>query len=405
MTRRTLALLVVFAMLSMFLAPTMAMGERGYERKIVMFDGSVNESAKRLLTDRAGGYYEKSLPMIDGAVVMIPTKAVKTLKRMPGVARVEDDVRVFTLGKPDNGGVGKSALKLSAQTMPWGVDRIDAELAWNTSVASGVKVAILDTGIDLDHPDLIANIKGGYNAIKPRRSADDDNGHGTHVAGIVAAADNGKGTVGAAPAASLYAVKVLDRYGSGWTSDIIEGIQWCIDNNIRVINMSFGYHPKYGANETLHSVIKAAHDKGIIMIAAAGNNGPELNSVNYPARFEEVIAVSATDRYDKFAYWSSSGPEVDLAAPGSEIYSTYKGAKYTTMSGTSMAAPHVAGTVALTLAAPVRFDKNANGLWDKTEVIESLLSTADDLGAAGFDNYFGYGLVDAEECATGITRN
>jgi len=404
MTKRGFALLVVFAMLAAFVAPTMAMGERGYERKIVVFDKKVNEPAKQLLAERAGGYFEKSLPLIDGAVVLVPAKAEKSLKRMPGVLRVEDDVKVFALGKPSRSS-GKPAPAQPSQIMPWGVDRTDAELAWSTSTAAGIKVAILDTGIDLDHPDLIANVKGGYNAIKPSRSADDDNGHGTHVAGIVAAANNSIGVVGMAPGASLYAVKVLDRNGSGWTSDIIEGIQWCIDNNIKVINMSFGYHPKYGANETLHDVIKTAHGSGIVMVAAAGNNGPEENSVNYPARFDEVIAVSATDRYDNFAYWSSSGPEVDLAAPGSEIYSTYKGAKYVTMSGTSMASPHVAGTVALTLAAPVRLDSNGNGRWDKAEVIESLLSTADDLGPTGFDNYFGYGLVDAEECATGVTRN
>lgn len=405
MTKRGFALFVVFAMLATFVAPAMAMGERGYERKIVVFNKTVNETTKQLLAERVGGYYEKSLPLIDGAVVLVPAKSEKVLKRMPGVLRVEDDVKVFALGKPSRSSA-RPAPAQPSQTMPWGVDRTDAELACSTSTAAGIKVAILDTGIDLDHPDLIANVKGGYNAIKPSRSADDDNGHGTHVAGIVAAADNSIGVVGMAPSASLYAVKVLNRDGSGWTSDIIEGIQWCIDNNIQVINMSFGYHPKYGSNETLHNVIKAAHDSGIVMVAAAGNNGPEENSVNYPARFDEVIAVSATDIYDNFAYWSSSGPEVDLAAPGREIYSTYKSAKYTTMSGTSMASPHVAGAAALVLATQARapYD-NGDGFWSKSEVIDCLLKTADDLGPAGFDNYFGYGLVDAEECATGVTRD
>lgn len=260
-------------------------------------------------------------------------------------------------------------------------------MVWNTSTADTVKVAIIDTGIDLDHPDLAANVKGGVNTIYSWRTADDDNGHGSHVAGIVAAVNNSIGVVGVGHQIDLYAIKVLNSQGSGYVSDIIEGIQWSINNGIHVINMSLGTSSDI---QSFHDAVAAAKNAGITVVAAAGNSGPGDNTVLYPAKYSEVIAVSATNSSDGQPSWSSRGPQVDLAAPGASIYSTYKGGSYATLSGTSMAAPHVAGAAALVLATHPGFSPD--------QVQSKLQSTADLL--LGFSsNQQGSGLVDAEEAA------
>ena len=218
-------------------------------------------------------------------------------------------------------------------------------------------------------------------------SADDDNGHGSHVAGIVAAQNNTIGVVGVGHRIDLYAVKVLDRNGSGYVSDIIEGIQWSISNNINVINMSLGTTTDVQA---FHDAVAAAKNAGITVVAAAGNSGPSDNTVLYPAKYQEAIAVSATNSTDGQPTWSSRGPEVDLAAPGNSIYSTYRNGTYAALSGTSMAAPHTAGAAALVLATHPGFSPD--------QVKAKLQSTAD-LLVGLTANQQGAGLVDAEEAA------
>jgi len=228
--------------------------------------------------------------------------------------------------------------------IPWGIARVKAESAWNTTQGEGVKVAIVDTGATFSHPDLAANYAGGYNAINPELAPTDDHGHGTHVAGTIAAIKDGKGVVGVAPKASLYGVKVLDGAGGGSYSSIIAGIEWCVDNGINVINMSLG--GRYSI-ESFHAAVKVATEKGITIVCAAGNDsGP----VNYPAKYAETIGVSASNSSDALAYFSSRGPEIDFAAPGYNVYSTAKDGTYTTMSGTSMSCPHVAGLAALAVS-------------------------------------------------------
>ena len=251
-----------------------------------------------------------------------------------------------------------------------------------------LKLAVVDTGIDLDHPDLAVNIKGGVNTIQTWQSADDDNGHGTHVAGIVAALNNAIGVVGVGPDIDLYAVKVLNRRGSGYVSDIIEGLDWVISNNIDVVNMSLGTSSDVQA---FHDAVIVAKNAGIVIVAAAGNSGPSNNSVIYPAKYSEVVAVSATNSTDGQPSWSSRGPEVDLAAPGESIYSTYRGGGYRTLSGTSMATPHVAGAAALVLATHLGFNPS--------QVQAHLQSTAELLSGLTF-NQQGSGLVDVEAAVT-----
>jgi subtilisin family serine protease len=209
---------------------------------------------------------------------------------------------------------------------------------------------------------------------------DDDNGHGTHVAGIIAAEDNNTGVVGVAPGAALYALKVLDRTGSGYVSDVVAAIQWATENDIQVINMSLG-----GAYDIFLDAAcwLAYYYDGLILVAAAGNGG----SVIYPAAYDSVMAVSATNSADELAWFSSTGLEVELAAPGVDIYSTYKDGGYATKSGTSMASPHVAGTAALVWKAYPLLLNN--------DIRTQLQNTAEDIGLLSTEQ--GYGLVDADE--------
>lgn len=363
------------------------------QRKIVVFkQGVLNESEKDALIDNSGGARIKDLKLINGKAVLLSPKAEKALAGMTGVLRIDNDVVVEALVK---GGVSaKPALSQPAQTLPWGVDRIDAEKVWSVTTGDPIKVAVIDTGIDIYHPDLKANLKGGANTINSRKSYNDDNGHGTHVAGIIGAIDNTIGVVGVGPKIDLYAVKVLDRNGSGYLSDIIEGLDWAIAKNMQVINMSLGTS---SYNKSFEDAVKRVNAAGIVQVAAAGNSGPADNTVIYPAKFAEVIAVSATDATDAIAYWSSRGPEADLAAPGVSIYSTYKGSTYKTLSGTSMASPHVAGAAALVLTTPIgAWDLDGDSIWDPAEVQNKLEQTAEDLGAVGRDDLYGFGLVDAE---------
>jgi subtilisin family serine protease len=241
-------------------------------------------------------------------------------------------------------------------------------------------VAIIDTGIDYNHSDLYANYAGGYDFVNSDDDPMDDNGHGTHVAGIIAAEDNDEGVVGVAPEASLYALKVLDSDGSGYVSEVIFAIQWASDpdgdgsanDRLDIINMSLGA------------------DRGNIFLKWACNL-----AYIYPAAYYSVIAVSATDSNDTLASFSSTGKQVELAAPGVSINSTLLGGGYGEKSGTSMASPHVAGVAALVWANP------ANSNWTNEEVRAQLQNTAEDLGAAGWDSKYGYGLVDADE-AVGV---
>lgn len=279
---------------------------------------------------------------------------------------------------------------LVQQTLPWGVDRIDADVAHEVAATgAGVDIAIIDTGIDSDHPDLRANLGEGFTVSRRtachgqpdvcREPWDDEFGHGTHVAGIAAAIDNGEGVVGVAPAATLHAVDIFNSGGSAFNSDSAAGITWVADQGYDVANMSYGG----SESEVENDALEYAASQGVLLVAAAGNAGPCTDCVIHPASHPEVIAVSATDSSDELASFSSTGPEVDLAAPGVDILSTVPGGDYTTFSGTSMASPHVAGAGALLVS---------DG-YDRFEARQQLLESAEDIGLAEHEQ--GAGLVDA----------
>ncbi|MBZ0093783.1 MAG: S8 family peptidase [Sulfuricella sp.] len=364
--------------------PNGAPSEPENDRWIVQFEGAPSENEIDALISYTGGQTVKRLHLINGRAVRGPESMVATLRTSILVMRVEKDVIRRATAQPSKPAPGEA--------IPWGVRRIDAEKAWGTSTGSGVKVAVLDTGISLSHPDLKNNIPPlkdiskncSYNAIDPSKAPEDQNGHGSHVAGTIAAVrNNGIGVVGVAPEATLCAVQVLNAAGFGYCSDIIDGLSWVINKDpltgecnprAKVINMSYG-----GADlcTSEGELLDQAHDCArITLVAAAGNNSG--GAVDYPAAYvnvkmlQPVIAVTAIDCKDKFAFFSSQGEQVDLTAPGVAIPSTYKRGGYKTLSGTSMAAPHVSGVAALVLK------KNPNLTPDQVKTY--LQNTAVNLG-------------------------
>lgn len=240
---------------------------------------------------------------------------------------------------------------IEVNEVPRGIQLIQAPTIWGETKGKGVKVAVLDTGCDSKHPDLQERIIGGRNFTDDDRSDptifQDYNGHGTHVAGTIAAQQNDKGVIGVAPEASLLIVKVLNRNGSGQYEWIIKGINYAIEQKVDIISMSLG-----GPNDMpeLYEAIKKAVTNNILVVCAAGNEGDGDDSTDefaFPGQYNEVISVGSINFNRHPSDFTNSHNEIDLVAPGEEILSTYINGKYATLSGTSMAAPHVSGALAL----------------------------------------------------------
>lgn len=267
--------------------------------------------------------------------------------------------------------------------LQYGLVSIRAPQGWDFATgSSSVTIAIVDTGVDLGHPDLAAKIVGGYNAINPLVSVQDDNGHGTHAAGIAAAiGNNGVGVAGVSWGARIMPVKVLNSAGKGNVDDLAAGIRWAADNGAQVINLSLG---SLNSSFVLEDAVNYAYSRGSVIIAAAGNDG--VTPLRYPAQYPHVIAVGAVDGVNNRAWFSNYGPELDLVAPGVDIYSTVIGG-YGYESGTSAAVPYVSGLAAILCGYHSC----------SPDVIASEMeSTALDLGTAGFDDFYGFGLIQLE---------
>lgn len=354
----------------------------------------------------------------DAATISVPGKLLSNAGI--GVLASEESIRYVEFDQ---------TMAALGQRVPWGVNRIDADKAHDQDVSgSGIDIAILDTGIDSTHPDLQANLGSGVSFTKTlgllsasqkqsgtARASEgthsssghnqsessrgdgsralglftdskspewqDETGHGTHCAGTVGAIDNSEGVVGVSPESTLHAVGVLSSAGFGSASDISAGINHVAKQGWDVANLSLGalQESKLVRDACLHAV-----EKGTLLVAAAGNGGPCNDCVKYPAVYPEVVGVGATTQNDKLLSRSSTGPEIDLVAPGEKIRSTYSadGQAYATFSGTSMASPHVAGAGGLLMAQG----------YDNTEAAARLTETAEDIGLSKTDG--GAGLLD-----------
>jgi len=391
-----LALLVVLATFS-------AVVQAPPQYKLVAV-GYTDLSVLSTIASMHGGVVVKTIPEIKVAVFQIPQSEDLSRHVGKGLRYVEEEKTAV-------------ALELSSYSdVQWNMKMINATKVWDTfypslngaALGKGVRVAVLDTGVLYTHPDLKGRVVWCVNTVltKTYRGTDlskctDKNGHGTHVTGIIAALINNAGVAGVASNVTIYIVKVLNDAGSGTYTDIAEGIIEAVKgpdgvvgtaDDAKILSMSLG-----GSSDSsvLHDAVTWAYQNGAVLVAAAGNSGdgdPSTDNVSYPARYPEVIAVAAVDSSYNVASWSSDGPEVDVAAPGVNILSTYLRNGYATLSGTSMATPHVTGVVALIQALRLASGKS---LLTPSQVYDVLTSTAVDINAKGFDVFTGYGLVDA----------
>ncbi|GAA1507632.1 S8 family serine peptidase [Kribbella lupini] len=351
---------------------------------LVKFRSGASKAARAQALGKAGGRAGAS---IGGDVVRVTgdrpaTELVKKLKAEPAVQLASLDYIRKISATPNDAYYGGYQTYLSTVRLPQ---------AWDLTKSAGTQtVAVLDTGIDAGHPDLVGRVLAGRNEITPGAAPNDDNGHGTMTSGIVGAnTNNGVGVAGAAWSTKILPVKVLDWEGNGPDSAIIAGINWAAAQGARVINMSLGGD---GDNPVLHDAISQAVAKGVVVVAAAGNTG--IESPSYPAAYPEVLAVAATDNNAALTGFSTRGDWVDLAAPGWNIASTGPRSltepgydPYWIGSGTSFSAPIVAGVAALL--------RNKYPSYTPAQVMARLKTTARDAGPRGIDPFYGAGVLDA----------
>jgi len=356
-------------------------------RLLVGFKPGVGEAQQEATLSQLGFSVQRRIDAIALSVLSVPAgqelELAKQISKLPNVRYAEPDYIVRAFGAPNDPYFGQQ----------WNMTIINGPAAWDVSTGvSTTVIAIVDTGIDLTHPDLAAKIVPGYDFVNNDNTAQDDNGHGTHCAGIAAAlSNNNVGVAGVNWQARLMPVKVLNSSGEGSDSDLAAGMIWAADHGAAVISMSLG---GAGANTALQDAANYAYSRGVVQVAAAGNEFTAGNPVNYPAACDHVIGVAATGAQDEHAAYSNTGAYVDLAAPGgnagASILSTYwrsNSHTYASAQGTSMAAPHVAGLAALV--------KAVNPALNPDQIEWAMEGSAVDLGNPGRDNVFGWGRIDA----------
>ncbi|ANF96438.1 S8 family peptidase [Paenibacillus bovis] len=317
------------------------------------------------------------------AAVDLTAAQKEQLSRQRGITRIQPN-EVYASAAQAFAPTVKAVTVKPNEQASWGYGMIDAQIPLQAGyTGKGVKVAILDTGISA-HPEL--KIAGGASVVNYTSSYADDNGHGTFIAGVIGAQDNGSGLIGEAPDAQIYGVKILDSKGNGSTEDLAKGINWAIQNRMDIVNMSIAFPQNSPAVEQM---INAAEAKGILLIAAAGNKGTadaSTDTIEYPAKAaDQVIAVTAVDDTLQRASFSASGPEADVAAPGVSIVSTASNGKYELRNGTSVAAPFVTGMAAVL--------KQAHPELTNAQLRAAIEKSSIDLGQPGKDNLYGYGMI------------
>ena len=381
--RRRLVVTILAAVAMVFGAAqqsSIGVAAQGAERVNVLISfAALPGPAEAALVRAAGGEIRYTYHLVSGMAASLPAQALAGLRNNPRVVAIELDGRVEAFD--------------AELDLTWGVARIGSGTAHAGGVTgAGVRVAVFDSGVEYTHFELSHAYAGGWDFVNGDDDPLDDNGHGTHVSGTIAAADDDAWVVGAAPGVQLFGIKVLDGTGGGDFSDVIAGIEWALDHGIQVANHSYGSATDPGT--LFQQAFTNSAAAGMLHIAAAGNTGNcrgTGNSVGYPAKYTAVVAIGATDANDARPCYSSTGAEVDLAAPGDWIPSSYLNNDVAYGSGTSMASPHVAGAAALLMSA---------GTLNATTVRSLLTSTAQDLGASGRDKFFGDGLVNVAAALT-----
>ncbi|PKR77642.1 peptidase S8 [Halalkalibacillus sediminis] len=372
--KKLLSILLILGLMAIpFQGAVFAEGPPDKDEYLVMFDGQAHKGLlKAFGVDDEDVLHEYDL--LEVVHVELTENQANGLSNHPQIKHVDENAEAQAVG----------------ETVPYGIDQVQGTQAQNSGfTGSGVDVAVLDTGIDRSHEDLTANVQGGYSVFDDAENSDpynDGNGHGTHVAGTVAAVDNDLGVLGVAPSTNLYAVKVLDNDGSGSYAGIAEGIEWAVQNDMDVINMSLGGSQ---SSSVLEEFSNLANNEGLLVVAAAGNDGNRggnNDTVGYPAKYDSVMAVAAVDENNNRATFSSTGPAVEISAPGVDILSTTPGDTYSSFNGTSMASPHVAGVAALVWEAKSNLTND--------ELRQLLKDTAVELGAS---HQYGAGLVQAAD--------
>ncbi|WP_255294098.1 S8 family serine peptidase [Bacillus toyonensis] len=339
--------IVCFSLIFLFLYSISAnpsFAEQKFDTYLVTFKNVVD--SKIILNH--GGTIEKIYKYTPTVVSKIPVDSIDSLRKNPNITTVEKDVSVEVIPdiKKEYSQKRSSIMNSGAPVLSdWNMERVKISPVHKQGYkGSNIKIGIIDSGIDITHEDI--KITDGINIIDTNSNYTDEFGHGTRVAGVIAALDNNKGVLGMAPLSKIYAIKVLDSRGKGSISNVISGIEWAIDNKLDIVNLSL---QTIINNNALEEVVKKAHEQGIILVAAAGNR-------------------------------------LDLVAPGNNVYTTIPRSFYYVYSGTSIASPHVAGIAALL--------KEANPNLTNIEISQILKNTATDLK----DNfYYGNGLVNAEK--------
>jgi subtilisin family serine protease len=311
-----LPLIVFFTALSLLAHPVKV----GADNYIIVYKNHLQK--QNMLMSPPAFAVSRSFNIIPAVAAQLDANQVKQLQKNPDVAYIEPDYKIYALGSPDSIGAASSVINAqsSSQTIPYGVAMVNAPLVWPRTKGAGVRAAVLDTGINMSHPDrgnVVASTSFATDSTGATIPVEDLDGHGTHTSGTIAAADNDIGVVGVAPQADLLIAKVMDNTGSGQDSWLISGIEWAVANNAKVISMSLG-GPDYSA--ALDTACSNALASGTLLVAAAGNDN--VSTPFYPASLPSVISVAAIDQSKNKASFSNYGPTIALAAPGVSVYST-----------------------------------------------------------------------------------